>query len=94
MEPQAEHAPLLEVKLELFESEIRWVPEVSAGTDSGVHAMLDSWIVAFQSVGSLVSRLDADEGEPSDLLKFASELTTAFTIIQHAEVCLQGFQQL
>ncbi len=55
--------PLLEVKLELFEAEIRWVPELDISAKSGVHSMLNDWLHAFCGVGGLVSCFDGDEGK-------------------------------
>lgn len=61
------YVPVLDVKLELLGSDIRWVPELDVGAKSGVHSMLDDWLHAFCGVGCLVSRFDADEGKCATL---------------------------
>ena len=61
VDPEAEAAlPLLEVKLELEGTDIKWAPLLE--DPAGVRGMLESWLADMQGVGSLVQQLYTGEG--------------------------------
>lgn len=80
-----EQSLMLDVRMELSDSRIDWTPDLGAEGGTGVQGMLEGWMKTMQGVGSVVQRLDADEGMCPSTIRQPRTLPT-YTDLGHAQV--------
>eukprot|EP00227_Mantoniella_beaufortii_P011774 CAMPEP_0197579874 /NCGR_PEP_ID=MMETSP1326-20131121/3768_1 /TAXON_ID=1155430 /ORGANISM="Genus nov. species nov., Strain RCC2288" /LENGTH=4505 /DNA_ID=CAMNT_0043143449 /DNA_START=243 /DNA_END=13760 /DNA_ORIENTATION=+ len=84
-----ESVPLLEISLELVAPDIQWHPEIGQSSNhSGVRDQFNSWVGSFQSIGTLMKRLDIGEGNYMMELEEDYNILNAVSTIQ--EVVLKN----
>ena len=93
-----EISPLLEIELELVAPTIEWQPDLGeASSGDGVRDAFNSWIKGFLSVGTLMKRLDINDGnyavELEEDFNVSDSISQIVTVVLENEVRCLAFRE-